>query len=84
MNKILVTLSCLAVLALGAGCGGDIGDSCDESGNTRECVDEAICTAGAGGSATCLPRCTDDTQCAPTESCLGVSGIGNIKSCQPK
>jgi len=72
------------VLVLLVGCGrGDIGESCDTSGKEDECVDEAICTKGADGATTCRRRCADDSQCASTEKCNGVSGT-NIKSCQPK
>ncbi len=84
MNKLLATLACLSFLTLATGCGrADIGDSCDRPGNPDECVSEAMCTQNANGSATCLRRCIDDTQCAATEACNGVAST-NIKTCQPK
>jgi hypothetical protein len=65
-------------------CGrGDTGEACDTSGDTDECVDEAICTKESSGATTCRKRCVDDSQCAMTEQCNGVSST-NIKSCQPK
>lgn len=74
----------LGLLVATAACSGksDIGESCDTAGSTDECVDGAICTNGDTGL-TCRRRCTDDSQCAATEACNGVSNT-NLKSCQPK
>jgi hypothetical protein len=74
----------ISAFLLCVACGrADTGESCDKVGDTDECVDEAICTNESNGSQTCRKRCTEDTQCASSEQCNGVSGT-NIKSCQPK
>ena len=71
-------------LILCIGCGrAATGEKCDTSGDPDECVDEAICTKEDNGATTCRKRCTDDSQCAMTEKCNGVSAT-NIKSCQPR
>lgn len=74
----------LPAFTLCLACGrADTGETCDTSGDTDECVDEAICTKDSNGATICRKRCTDDSQCAATEQCNGVSAT-NIKSCQPK
>lgn len=67
--------------ALVAGCGGaDIGEACDDTGSTDECVDGAICDTVEGERAECLAICDDDVDCDAGFSCNGVSG-SNIKAC---
>ncbi|UQA63906.1 hypothetical protein E8A73_035940 [Polyangium aurulentum] len=77
----------LASAALfGAACGGaEIGEACETEGSEDECVDGAVCAQPTLDSTEpqCLKICTDDAQCASTESCNGVSGT-NIKACRPK
>ena len=74
----------IPTFALCLACGrADTGEACDTSGDTDECVDEAICTKDSNGATTCRKRCTDGSQCAANEHCNGVSST-NIKSCQPK
>ena len=80
----LLALSLVASVGLAA-CGGkgDIGESCETASATDECADGAICTNNSSGGFTCRKLCTDQAQCASTESCNGISG-GSQKSCQPK
>ena len=47
-----------------------------------ECETGAVCT-NVSDALTCRKVCTDQTQCASTENCNGVSGT-STKSCQPK
>jgi hypothetical protein len=73
------------LLLLGTfGCSGEaeLGEECDTSGSTDECVSNAICSDDAGGRR-CRRICKDDAECAASEACNGVSGT-NIKSCQLK
>jgi len=65
-------------------CGGksDLGEECDTPGSTDDCVPGTVCTNDLGGRR-CRAICAEDSQCAPTDACNGVSGT-NIKSCQPK
>ena len=79
--RILTTLAVLAAVAFGCATA-EIGDECETSGSKDECVDGAICSPVAGAN-TCRKICTDQAQCAATESCLGVAG-SNEKSCQPE
>lgn len=62
---------------------GGVGDVCDKSGSTDGCVSGAICSNSSTGTAYCRKTCVEQTDCAATESCNGVSG-SNLKSCQPK
>ena len=72
-------LAPLAV-ALLVGCGAsEVGEECDDVGDTDECEDGAICTNEEGG-AVCRALCKET--CPRGESCNGVSGT-NLKSCQP-
>jgi hypothetical protein len=75
---ILLLIACFWIGACGEG---DIGDSCDTSGATDECVDGAICTNTTDG-AVCRKVCTSQDDCSDTETCNGISGT-NTKSCQP-
>jgi hypothetical protein len=71
----------LAVCAL-PGCGAaDVGEECDEAGETDECEDGAVCT-NEGDGAVCRALCKEQEDCASGESCNGVSDT-NLKSCQP-
>jgi hypothetical protein len=75
----------LAGLALVA-CGGqaELGEACETaSATTEECVDGAVCTNESGGGFVCRKLCTEQSQCAGSEACNGISGSG-LKSCQPK
>jgi hypothetical protein len=59
-----------------------IGGACSNAGKADECVDGAICSNASSG-ATCRKICSEQAQCAATESCSGISGT-TTKSCQPK
>ncbi len=87
MMKELRLVSTSAFLALAvtaySGCGrSDLGESCDSSGATDECVDGAICTNLSGGGNVCRKSCTVQADRASNESCNGISN-SNLKSCQP-
>jgi hypothetical protein len=73
------------LLALSA-CGkAALGEKCDMTGKTDECVSGGICDTVGGGSTEllCLKLCTADTDCGATETCTGVSG-SNQKACHRK
>lgn len=73
---------CLSLFSLTA-CGtADVGEECDGAGSTDDCVDGAICT-NENDKNVCRVICVDDTNCAGTEACNGVTGTP-VKSCQPK
>lgn len=84
MRKVMmIVMSMMFLLALAMGCGAsDIGEECDTSGSTDDCVDNAICTA-FGGANICYKLCKEQTECSAEEDCNGISG-SNLKSCQPK
>ena len=62
-----------------------MGEECEEVGKVDgECEDNAICTKPSDTAApVCLKQCIDQSGCAATEACNGVSG-SNIKACYPK
>jgi hypothetical protein len=65
-----------------AGCGAaEVGEECDEAGETDECEDGAVCT-NEGDGAVCRALCKEHEECRSGESCNGVSDT-NLKSCQP-
>ena len=76
-------------LILGAGCwlvacgGVEIGEECDEVGNSDECVESAICTNEEGETARCRMLCDAQEDCPDGHDCNGVSN-SSLKSCQPK
>jgi len=73
----------LLIAILLGGCGGaDIGEECDDTGSTDECVDGAICDTVEGDRAVCLALCDDSDDCEADEDCNGVSG-SNLKACHP-
>ena len=74
----------LAAMALTLfACGGtDIGESCESVGSPDECVNDALCTNEADGSARCRIICADTADCPDAHTCNGVSGT-STKSCQP-
>jgi hypothetical protein len=59
----------------------DIGEECDETGDTDECVDGAVCT-NDGEGAVCRALCVEQEDCPDDEACNGISGT-SLKSCQP-
>jgi hypothetical protein len=70
------------LFTLGLGCGGaELGESCDDSGSTDECVDDAVCTNEDQGAA-CRALCAEQVDCPDGYTCNGVSGTSQ-KSCQP-
>jgi hypothetical protein len=62
-----------------------LGEECDEVGSTSPCEDGLVCdTLSQSSDATaCLKVCDDDSDCAATQSCTGVSK-GNLKACHSK
>ena len=79
-------ISCIVVsnfFIIGCSGEGDIGDSCEVSGDDAECVEEALCTKVVDETLTCLKRCNGQEDCADNEACNGVSG-GSGNTCQPK
>lgn len=80
LKHLLGTLLFASALACGKAA---IGEKCDTASSTDECADGAICTNVSGGGFVCRKLCTEQSQCASTESCNGISG-GALKSCQPK
>ncbi len=66
-------------------CAADVGEACDTRGAQDECVEDAICDTASSteNEPVCLKVCKDDTDCASTDACNGVSG-SNIKACKPK
>lgn len=77
----MLVRSVLFGMALLGGCASDIGEECEDTGSSDECVDGAICTNEEGGPV-CREVCDADEDCASDEHCNGVAGT-NIKSCQP-
>lgn len=71
----------LLLVVMLTACGGDIGDECENSSSTDECVDGAICTREATQTV-CRKICDKQDDCAAGESCNGVPQ-GTGKSCQP-
>jgi hypothetical protein len=70
------------VVVLLSGCASaEIGEECDDVGESDECEDGAICTNEDGGGV-CRAVCAETTDCPTSHSCNGVSGT-NVKSCQP-
>jgi hypothetical protein len=81
--KWLLGVTALVVLSA---CGkAALGEECDEVGSTSPCEDGLVCDtlSQSSGAAACLTLCDDDTDCASTQSCTGVSK-GNLKACHPK
>ena len=62
MKKTGFALLALAFGAcLVAGCASDLGETCETSGSTDECVDDAVCVqAVSGEDPTCRKACTDE------------------------
>ena len=78
VRRLLVPLA----LALLVGCGAsEIGEECDDAGETDECEDGAVCTNEDGG-AVCRALCKEQEECPSGETCNGISGT-SLKSCQP-
>ena len=71
----------LIVLALSACGGAEIGEECESSSSTDECVDNTICTREATQTV-CRKQCDDQDDCPTGTSCNGVPE-GSGKSCQP-
>lgn len=88
----------LAALALSLallGCGPNaVGESCAYPGETRDCIDGAVCTpdVGAGmgdpgdptwATYTCRVDCTVTGDCAEGFECRAITGRETLRSCQP-
>ncbi|QRK11868.1 hypothetical protein JQX13_18505 [Archangium violaceum] len=82
LSSALLLVGLLAVTACGKA---EIGEECDKTGSTDECVEGGICDT-LGGDTTglqCLKICTQDSDCPATQACTGVSG-SNQKACHNK
>ncbi len=81
----LLFLSAFGALNLAACGGAEVGEECDTSGNTDECVENAVCGDSGDGTGVlkCLKVCADQADCAADEECNGVSG-GSLKGCRSK
>jgi hypothetical protein len=77
MRMFLASIVCLALA-----CAAEIGEECDETGETGGCVDGGICDTDEG-TAICLELCDTDADCAAEQECTGVSG-SNKKACHTK
>jgi hypothetical protein len=85
-KRLLSSAVLLSGLLALAACGNaEIGEECDKTGSTDECVEGGICDTLGGGSTTlqCLKICTQDSDCPTTQACTGVSG-SNLKACHNK
>lgn len=83
LHSLKLAVMALSIAALAGCASAEIGDTCDTSGSTDECVDGAMCTQLSDGNNVCRKTCTDDTSCGADEQCNGVSGSSK-KTCQPK
>jgi len=81
LRKLLPVAALLLVMPLGCG-SSDVGEECDDIGDSDECEDHAICT-NEDGHGVCRWMCENDDHCASDHECNGVAGT-NVKSCQPK
>ena len=83
VRRAIVWASLTLTFAFALGCGAaEIGEQCDTSNSTDECVDGAVCTNEAGGINRCRKLCVEMADCPAGTSCNGISG-GSNKSCQP-
>ena len=79
----------LGSVLLFVGCGDDagaIGSSCSTPGaTTGQCSAGAVCGmhADSDSAATCLKVCSQQSDCATSEDCNGVSGT-SLKGCRAK
>ncbi len=82
MRTIALAVLMLALTSLAA-CGpAEIGEECESTGSTDECVEGAICDT-EDDAAVCLELCEEDVDCGSGYQCTGVSG-GNRKACHEK
>jgi hypothetical protein len=85
-KRLLSSAVLLSGLLALAACGkAELGEECDKTGSTDECVEGGICDTLGGGSTVlqCLKVCTTDADCPTTQACTGVSG-SNQKACHNK
>lgn len=83
IRRALLAVGATLLIAGTIGCGAaEIGEECDTSNSTDECVDGAVCTNEADGVNRCRKLCNDMADCPAGTSCNGISG-GSNKSCQP-
>jgi len=82
MLSSLLALLLLTLASLTA-CGpAELGEECESTGSTDECVDGAICDT-EDDAAVCLRLCEEDADCGSGYQCTGVSG-DNRKACHEK
>jgi hypothetical protein len=60
-----------------------VGETCDKEGATEGCESNAACGKNPNGALVCQRLCTDQAQCAATESCNGLTG-SSLKTCRVK
>lgn len=80
---VLISLSIVGIMACG---GGDLGESCDESGKVSgQCDDGLVCGKKSDTSSdlVCLKQCSSQAECAADETCNGVSS-SSLKACRVK
>lgn len=82
LSSALLLTGLMAMTACGKA---EIGEECDKTGSTDECVEGGICDTLGGDTAVlqCLKICTQDSDCPSTQACTGVSG-SNLKACHNK
>jgi hypothetical protein len=78
LKSVMLVLASVLLVACGSA---EVGEECDDAGETDECEDDAICTNEDSG-AVCRWLCDETSMCAAGHTCNGVSG-SNLKSCQP-
>ena len=75
---------CLGALlvVLVAACGGsELGDSCEQEGQTSECDDGLVCGKDKpANNLVCLKRCNAQSDCPSAQECNGLTG--SLKACQ--
>jgi len=86
LKNSLVALALASFATVLLACSGaEVGEPCETEGAADECVEEAICGKPSDTAAEpeCLKVCTQDTDCAASESCNGVTGT-STKACRIK
>ncbi len=85
MRKALILMMVASLVGVVA-CTGDVGDSCDDEGESgNECDEGLVCgkKKETGGSLVCLKQCFSPTDCGAGEECTGV-GKTSLKACRAR